>query len=102
MFLKDLPAWDNKWTLDRPFFFSCNVSPPAIDSSESVHLKCETCLDILTILGSIVNIIGGTVWLFKKKDNLYFDNEYYKSSKNDKEHGYSLDLDLKISYKSRV
>lgn len=32
--------------------------------------------NILTILGSILNIIGGTIWPLNEYDNLHFDNEY--------------------------
>ena len=52
---------------------------------------------MITILGSIVNIIGGyqPIWPFNEHKNLHFDNEYdvHMSSKNYEESGYGLNLD---------
>jgi hypothetical protein len=49
---------------------------------------------MITILGSIANIIGG-YQPFMEHKNLHFDNEYdvHMSSKNYEASGYGLDLD---------
>jgi hypothetical protein len=56
---------------------------------------------MITILVSIINIIGGEgqAWPrrpFKKHKNLHFDNEQdvYRSSKTSDDSGYGLNLDL--------
>ena len=53
--------------------------------------------NLLTILGSIVNIIGEPVWSFKKKENSHFHYEYHvHTSSEDEENSYGLDLGLLI------
>ena len=58
--------------------------------------------NIITILGSRVNILGGgCIWPFNELENHHFDIEQYfpMSSKNDEKSGHELDLDfLTISY----
>ena len=40
---------------------------------EEIRLRAQ---NLLTILGSIVNIIGGgSIWSFKKKENFRFDDQ---------------------------
>ena len=53
--------------------------------------------NLITILGSIVNIIGGEpIWPFNEHENLHFDDEWdiHMSSEKYEESGYSLNLDL--------
>jgi len=51
--------------------------------------------NMLTILGSIVNMIGVTYMTLNEHENLHFDDEedIYMSSKNYEANGYRHDLD---------
>ena len=60
---------------------------------------------MITILDSIVNIIGGRhAWPFNEHTNIFFDNNgqhIHTSSKNNEESNYGLNLDMvSILYKS--
>ena len=53
--------------------------------------------NMITVLGSIVNIIAGElIWPFNEHENLHFDNEWniHMSSEKYEERGYSLNLDI--------
>ena len=51
---------------------------------------------ILTILGSIVNMIGGLIWPLDEQENLHFDDEQITpvSFKNHEANGHKHGLDL--------
>ena len=52
--------------------------------------------DMVTTLGSVVNMIGGPLRSRSEHEFIDFDNEWeiYTSSKNNKANGYRHDLDL--------
>ena len=52
---------------------------------------------IVTIMGSIVNIIGGTMWPLNEHENLHFGNEldiHAKCKNYEESANYGPDLDL--------
>ena len=52
--------------------------------------------NVITILGSLVNILEGTICSLNKHGNLHSDNKQYihTSSKNYEESGYSLNWEM--------
>ena len=52
--------------------------------------------NLITILGSQINIIGGPVWAFDEDGNFQFDSEQgiHMSPENYKDSSYSPNLDL--------